>query len=97
MTTLTFEDILSKGLDLQTAAKIRDISSAFIDEYIHARKELQHKPMNSTHEGYAIILEELDELWDLIKLKNPDKQLMKEEATQIGAMTLAFILEVCEE
>ena len=29
--------------------------------------EKYHKPFNSTHEGYAVILEEMDELWDEVK------------------------------
>ena len=46
---------------------------------------------NSTHEGYAVILEELDELWDEIRMKEPDKEKMKHEAMQTCAMLLKFI------
>ena len=28
---------------------------------------MKHTPMASAHEGYAVILEELDETWDEIK------------------------------
>lgn len=33
-------------------------------EVLHARKILGFGPHHSAHEGYAVILEELDELWE---------------------------------
>lgn len=53
-----------------------------------------HAPMRGTHEGYAVILEELDELWDEVKKKHPDQTRLREEAIQIAAMALAFAEEV---
>lgn len=44
--------------------------------------------MASLHEGYAILLEEVEELWEEIK-KNPRKRDLSkvlEEAIQVGAM-----------
>jgi hypothetical protein len=60
------------------------------DEYLSARET--HRPMAGRHEGYAVILEELDELWDEVKANNDTRA--KEEAIQVAAMALAFILEV---
>ena len=51
-------------------------------------------PMASAHEGYAILLEELDELWDEIKLKDRDKARMRAEAIQVGAMAIRFIKDL---
>jgi len=48
----------------------------------------------STHEGYAVILEELDELWDEIKI-NSDKSELRKEAIQVAAMGLRFIVDCC--
>ena len=48
----------------------------------------------SEHEGYAIILEEMDELWEVVKLnqKNPDRlKLCEKECIQVGAMALRFL------
>lgn len=56
-----------------------------------------HPPFHSPHEGYAVILEELDELWDEVKKcksieDRPEK--MKKEAVQLGAMVLRFLLDL---
>jgi hypothetical protein len=51
--------------------------------------------MVSGHEGYAVILEELDELWDEIKQREPKAENVFREATQLGAMALAFLVEIC--
>ena len=52
--------------------------------------------MRSEHEGYAIILEELDELWDEVKPKpsKRSKKRMREEAKQISAMALRFMVDL---
>jgi hypothetical protein len=56
-------------------------------------------PFNSAHEGYAILLEELDELkahvWT--NQKRRDIAAMRVEAVQVAAMALRFIADVCNE
>lgn len=51
---------------------------------------------HSAHEGYAILLEEMDELWDEVKKhRSPENyQRMMEEAVQVGAMALRFIVDM---
>lgn len=71
---------------------IDDQIQAIVDEYKRAR--LSHKPFHSSHEGYAVILEELDEVWEEIK-KN-DIQKAKDELVQVGAMVVAFLKEIKE-
>lgn len=54
---------------------------------------------NSAHEGYAVLLEEIDELWAEVKKspKKRDANLMREEAVQVAAMALRFLVDVCSE
>lgn len=57
-----------------------------------------HSAFNSAHEGYAVILEELDELkaevWKKRSVRDID--LMRTEALQVAAMAIRFALEICE-
>ena len=50
---------------------------------------------NSYHEGFAVIKEELDELWDEIKGEQRKNELLK-EAKQVGAMAIRFIIDCCK-
>lgn len=54
---------------------------------------------NSAHEGYAILLEEVDELWDHVKTnqKKRDLYAMRNEAIQVAACALRFAVECCDE
>ena len=52
-------------------------------------------PFNSAHEGYAVLKEEVDELWEEIKRKNNSKEAMRKEAIQVAAMAFRFIQDVC--
>ena len=64
-------------------------------ELLRARK--MHAPMRGPHEGYAVLLEEVDELWSEVKAKTFDKAAARKEALQVAAMALAFAVEVCDE
>ncbi len=49
---------------------------------------------NSEHEGFAVLKEEVDELWEAIRLKqsNPKRgKQMKKEAIQVAAMAMRFL------
>lgn len=58
------------------------------------RAEAKFSPFGSGHEGYAVILEELDELWKEIKnnkfVGSRDRQ--RREAIQVAAMACRFVL-----
>lgn len=56
-------------------------------EIIRARRK-HERGINSPHEGYAVILEEVDELWDLVKKQTADRDRaeMRKELVQIAAM-----------
>lgn len=73
---------------------IRKIAQAAIDaEYTRALNKFG--AFNSPHEGYAVILEELDELWDEIKRKRMNKEAVRKEAVQVAAMALRFLTNCC--
>ena len=60
------------------------------------RARQKHGPMHGPHEGYAVILEELDELWDEVKAQTQDKARMRKEALHVAAMALRFVEDVCD-
>lgn len=57
----------------------------------------KHRPMNSLHEGKAVIEEELDELWDEIKERRPDLVEVRKESIQVAAMAVRLILDKIDE
>jgi NTP pyrophosphatase (non-canonical NTP hydrolase) len=59
------------------------------------KAKLKHgtAPFNSTHEGYAVLLEEVEELWQEIKSDNRSGN-MRKEAIQVAAMILRFLAEL---
>lgn len=59
------------------------------------RAQKNYPKMNSFHEGYAIILEELDEVWDEIKMKNHNVQEIRKEMTQVASMCVRFLHDLC--
>ena len=68
------------------------------DELIEALKnELEDATskfggFNSAHEGYAVLLEEVEELWEEIKgAQDPGNMYL--EAVQIAAMAIRFIMD----
>lgn len=54
---------------------------------------------NSAHEGFAVLNEEVDELWEHVRMNQKKRDLvaMKAEARQVAAMALRFALDVCDE
>lgn len=46
----------------------------------------------SPHEGYAVIQEEVDELWDDVKANEGDTEDAVQEAIQIAAMGVKYVL-----
>lgn len=64
-----------------------DIAGEVLNELRKATDKFP--PIHSAHEGYAVILEELDEAWDAIKANNPTHT--RKEMIQVAAMAIRFI------
>ena len=71
----------------------------------HSRARSIHGPMHSLHEGYAVLKEEVDEFWDLVKMnrtKMSDLELtvhmskIREELLQVSAMAQRLIMDVVD-
>ena len=73
-------------------SELADVLLEVANEYEFACEKF---PMfNSSHEGYAVLKEEVDELWDEIK-NNTDTMTMirqRAEAVQVAAMAIKFIM-----
>ncbi len=69
-----------------------------IKEEVRTAKE-KWPPFNSAHEGFAVLKEEVDELWDHVKTNQRDRDVfaMRQEAIQVAAMAIRFANEVCDE
>jgi len=73
-----------------TAYRVAEAINAAVHEL--CRAAVKFPPMHSAHEGYAVILEELDELWHEVKHGTPDRA--REEAAQVAAMALRFLVDI---
>jgi hypothetical protein len=71
---------------------VDDAIQISVDELLTATKKFG--AFNSTHEGYAVIKEELDELWDGIRF-NADPKSLELEAKQVAAMAIRFLVDMC--
>jgi glutamyl-tRNA reductase len=74
---------------------LQSFADEMVGEALRA-KSIYKRDFASHHEAYAVIKEEIDELWDEIKKKEKDydRAAMRKEAIQVGAMCLRFINEL---
>jgi hypothetical protein len=80
-----------------TNTNVADVMNKIAAEVQKATSK--YPKMNSAHEGYAVILEELDEVWEHVKMKESKRDLeaMKIEAIQTAAMCVRFATECCNK
>lgn len=81
--------------------KENDISKILAEVICEYERAISlHPKFNSRHEGYAILKEEIDELWEEIKKNHVNdtsaKYVMRKEAIQCAAMSLRFIKDCCD-
>jgi len=70
-----------------------DIEKDIKDEVKKAEKKFPD--YNSYHEGFAIINEEVDELWDNVKRKNVSIKEHYDEAKQIACTAIRY-MKMCK-
>lgn len=72
-------------------------ADAVAKELASARQK--HAPLINAHEGYAVILEELDEFWEEVRKRQAhrDPLAMLKELIQIGAMAQRTAEDVVEK
>jgi hypothetical protein len=80
---------------IQRASQVSDILEAVRAEVTTAMAKFP--PFNSAHEGWAVLFEEVDELWDEVRAKQGERHLddMRTEAIQVAAMAVRFALDIC--
>jgi hypothetical protein len=89
---IKYEETMKK----QPLRKLRDrFDSLMHNEVIRAKRKFPNNFVNA-HEGYATILEEVDELWECVKKREQDPIAMLEEAIQIAAMCKRFVFELID-
>ena len=71
-----------------------DALTDVLEEVIRARQVFP--PFNSAHEGYAVLLEEVEELWEEVRAKRETRstKALRDEARQVAAMAICFMAEV---
>ena len=81
---------------------IREIQDSIENELLSANEKYPH--FHSPHEGYAVIKEELEEVWALTKAYKGEwpppakwwKKRFKEECVQVAAMAIKFVQSMDE-
>lgn len=62
---------------------------------LDSAREQHPQPMHSTMEGFAILKEEVDELWEAVKKGHPHSTPeVRAEAIQVAAMAIRFLEDV---
>jgi hypothetical protein len=71
---------------------IQEAVDLVLPELRHAQRRFP--AFHSGHEGYAVIAEELDELWEDVKRNEGDGAGV--EAVQVAAMALRYLVDLCD-
>ncbi len=77
--------------ELSRMRDVRRVTGCVASELVDAYGKFPES-FHSAHEGYAVLLEEVDELWDAIKADDLPHAL--EEAVQVAAMAIRFIVDL---
>ena len=74
--------------------KLKMVINRVKKEYLKTDKKFE--VFHNAHEAYAFLLEEVEELWECVKLNqsHPRRaELMREETIQVIAMAIRFLID----
>lgn len=78
----------------------RNVVTALVNRSLDKAIAL-HGPMRGFHEAYAVILEELDEVWEEVKRitssSDPVTPEMVKELTHVAAMAMRALHDLCPD
>lgn len=89
-TVLHMDSTKDDEMRAQVGSQVDDVLAQVGLEVISAMTRFA--PFNSAHEGYAVILEELDEMWDDIKANRLLESTA--EAVQVAAMAVRYLVDI---
>lgn len=89
---MTVEETKAK---IKKEAALQDVIDDIKSE-VH-RAIAKYPPMNSAHEAWAVLFEEVDELWEEVRAKQGERSLeaMRTECIQVAAMAVRFAMDIC--
>lgn len=83
---------------IQDEEEFQDALHAALDDVAAELLEAAKKfpPFNSPHEGHSVIQEEFEELWDEVKRNRGRSRFARDEAMQLAAMAVRYMIDLCE-
>lgn len=84
-------------MSLNLRFDLQAIAQGVVEELVSACEKWP--PMNSAHEGFAVIQEEFNkELWEHVCTRQDKRDLeaMRKEALQVAAMAIRFVHDVID-
>lgn len=85
------EGTLVSPTEVLTVAVLRDVETEV------GKAIVKFDSFNSPHEGWAVIREELDELWEHVKANTGRGDAAYREAVQVAAMAVRYAVDLCDE
>ena len=89
------DDLTEDAVNARRMKRVDEVLAAVRAEV--ERAIAKHRPMAGPHEGYAVILEELDELWDEVKADRGRLHTGLKEAIQTAAMGVRYVADLAPE
>ena len=76
---------------------VREALESIAQENHRVRVELGHPKLNSYHEGYGLLMEEVQELFEEIRQRYPEKDEIYTEAMHVAQVAVRRMAELCGE